>query len=106
PIIFMRMRTATNSSISSIARSASKGRPCSRFGLAILPSMSSSILLASLFAVLGSLLGGLAVAGADFALEHLASRIKCAHFSQAGDHAEPLPHAFLSQLAHQSPHLI
>src|SRR5262249_2345567 len=68
--------------------------------------MSSFFLPAFSFAVLGPLLGALAMAGADLVSEHLAAGIKGAHFPKARDHPQSLPDALLSQLAHQSPHLV
>ena len=68
--------------------------------------MSPSFLFAFLLAVLGALLGGLAVAGADFAPEHLAAGIEGAHLAKASEHLKAIPHAFLGHLPHEAANLV
>src|SRR5438105_4903348 len=77
-----------------------------RFGSLLRRSMSPSFLFAFLLAVLGALLGGLAVAGADFAPEHLAAGIEGAHLAKASEHLKAIPHAFLGHLPHEAANLV
>src|SRR5713226_9839577 len=68
--------------------------------------LSPPFLLAFLFPIFGPFFRGFAVAGADFAFEQLTAGIERAGLPQAGQHPHSLPDALLSELTHQSPHLV
>src|SRR5687767_13928547 len=64
------------------------------------------VFLALLLAFLGAFLGGLAMAGADLGLEHLAAGHEGARLAQAGDHLHAVPQRHFGHLSHDAAHLL
>src|SRR5207245_619903 len=106
PNIFMRIRTATfpPKSFGCILRSLTRvGRPTPA---RLLSSFISPLLFAFSLAVLGSFLGGFAMAGIAFFHHEVGTGLEGSHLAQPGDHLDALPNAHLGHLPHHNAHLL
>src|SRR5262249_5201688 len=81
---------------------AAAGRRGSRPSL----TPSSLVLFPFLLALLGALLGALAVPGADLGLHDLRPGLEGARLAQPGHHLHALPDAHLGHLPHEGAHLL